>query len=75
MPGGRVPPSKLTITQAGSVVTVTDGTRARQSHCVDSRHARGLATRFKNNPPMARKWFDTPEPTQLELPLPEPPPR
>ena len=74
MAPGRVPP-KLTITQAGGVVTVTDGRRTRQSHCANSGAAKALATRLHNNPGMARKWFDTPEPTQLELPLPEPSPR
>ena len=62
---------KITATAVGINVFITDGTCTRQSSCANRSSAKGLATRLTNNPALADKWLNTPQPIQLALPLEE----
>jgi len=63
---------KITVSRAGNTVTVTDGTRTRQSVCATASAAKGQETRLKNDTAMAVRWLAAFEPVQLDLPLPLP---
>jgi len=71
MLGAPVP--KITITRAGSYLTVTDGKRTRESLCASPGAAKGLASRMKNDQVFAAKWMRYTGAEQLELPLEVPP--
>ena len=61
---------KITVSRSGNTVTVSDGTRTRQSVCADSRSAKGQEARFKNDPAYAARWLKAWEQEQLTLPMP-----
>jgi|GEM_PF-6524790 len=63
---------KITVSRAGNTVTVSDGTRTRQSVCATVGAAKGQETKLKNDTAMAARWLVAFEPIQLDLPLPLP---
>ena len=72
MPPHRRAKSAIVVLRSGNTVTVSDGTRTRQSVCATVSAAKGQETRLKNDTAMAARWLVAFEPVQLTLPLLDP---
>ena len=63
--------SPITITQQGSAVVISDGTRTVRSYYATDRMAKRMVSTLQKRSEIAKRWLQV-CPVQLELPIPKP---